>query len=48
MAGEKDEEISQIDFSNIIRKAYENGKNDQTMTLTKLLEELTFDLKRIV
>lgn len=48
MAGEKDEKQSQENFTEIIRKAYEKGKNDQNMTLTKLLEELKIDLKRIV
>lgn len=47
MAGGKDEEQPQSDFSSIIRKAYENGKNDHTMTLNKLLEELEVELKRI-
>lgn len=48
MAGENGEEISRIAFTEIIRRAYENGRNDHTMTLNKLLEELEVDLKRIV
>ena len=48
MAGEKDEKQSKESFTEIIQKAYENGKNDQNMTLNKLLEELKIDLKRIV
>ena len=48
MAGEKEEKQPQASFSEIIQKAYENGKSDQNMTLTKLLEELKIELKRIV
>jgi hypothetical protein len=35
------------DFSEIIRKAYEKGKNDQTITVEKLIEDIKLDLMKM-
>lgn len=37
----------QSDFSEIVRKAYEKGTSDGTITLEKLMEELKVDLQKL-
>jgi hypothetical protein len=37
-----------VDFTEIIKKAYEKGVNEKEMTVEKLLEDLKTDLKQIV
>jgi hypothetical protein len=35
-------------FSEIVRKAYETGKNENGITIEKLIEDLKADLKNLV
>ncbi|MCM3728953.1 hypothetical protein M3226_25255 [Neobacillus cucumis] len=37
-----------IDFSQIVKKAYEKGENETELTLEKLMEDLKADLKQLV
>jgi hypothetical protein len=37
----------QSDFSEIIRKAYEKGLSDGTITVEKMIEELKLDLMKM-
>ena len=37
-----------VDFSQIVKKAYEKGENETEITLEKLIEELKADLKQLV
>ncbi|MED3623914.1 hypothetical protein P4482_03985 [Neobacillus thermocopriae] len=37
-----------VDFTEIVKKAYEKGVNETEMTVEKLLEDLKTDLKQIV
>ncbi|ULT56681.1 hypothetical protein L1999_27220 [Neobacillus drentensis] len=37
-----------VDFSQIVKKAYEKGENETEITLDKLIEELKADLKQLV
>jgi hypothetical protein len=37
-----------VDFTKIVKKAYEKGVNETEMTVGKLLEDLKRDLKQIV
>jgi hypothetical protein len=39
---------SLVDFSQIVKNAYEKGENEIEMTLEKLIEELKADLKQLV
>ncbi|WP_180960304.1 hypothetical protein [Neobacillus cucumis] len=43
-----DAKQSLVDFSQIVKKAYENGENETEMTLEKLIEDLKADLKQLV
>lgn len=38
----------QVDFSAIVKKAYERGLTENEMTLEKILAELKSDLKSII
>jgi len=38
----------QVDFSKIVKKAYDKAINDKELTLLKLLEDLKTDLKHII
>ncbi|WHY00432.1 hypothetical protein [Neobacillus sp. DY30] len=38
----------QVDFSMIVKKAYERGLTENEMTLEKILAELKSDLKNII
>jgi hypothetical protein len=38
----------QVDFSTIVKKAYERGLNEREMTLEKIIEELKTDLKNMM
>lgn len=37
-----------VDFTAIVKKAYDKGVNENEITLEKLLEELKADLKQLV
>jgi hypothetical protein len=37
----------QIDFTEIIKKAYETGRSDETITIQKLMEDLKTDLMKL-
>ncbi|MGG3560544.1 hypothetical protein ABES03_02685 [Neobacillus rhizosphaerae] len=37
-----------VDFSEIVKKAYDKGVNENEITLEKLMEELKADLKQLV
>ncbi|MEO2075916.1 MAG: hypothetical protein ABGX20_11145 [Bacillus sp. (in: firmicutes)] len=37
-----------VDFTAIVKKAYDKGVNENEITLDKLLEELKADLKQLV
>lgn len=37
----------QSDFSEIIRRAYEKGTSDGTITVEKMIEELKYDLMKL-
>ena len=37
-----------VDFSQIVKKAYEKGESETEITLDKLIEELKADLKQLV
>ncbi|WP_157042261.1 hypothetical protein [Neobacillus jeddahensis] len=37
-----------VDFSEIVKKAYEKGVNETEITLEKLLEDLKEDLQQLV
>jgi hypothetical protein len=39
---------SNVDFSEIVKKAYDKGVNENEITLEKLMEELKVDLKNLV
>lgn len=41
------EEFSSNEFSDIVKKAYDRGKNDQGMTVQKLLADLKNDLRKL-
>lgn len=41
------EEFSSNEFSAIVKKAYDRGKNDQDMTVQKLLADLKNDLRKL-
>ncbi|MEH7094854.1 hypothetical protein [Neobacillus vireti] len=43
-----DAKQSLVDFSQIVKKAYEKGENETEITLEKLIEELETDLKQLV
>jgi hypothetical protein len=38
----------QVDFSTIVKKAYERGLNENEMTLEKIINELKADLKNMM
>jgi hypothetical protein len=38
----------QVDFSMIVKKAYERGLNENEMTLEKIIAELKTDLKNMM
>ena len=42
---EKTTEINQELFYNVIKKTYEKGKNNEEITIQKLMEDLIIDLK---
>ena len=37
-----------VDFSDVVKKAYDKGINDSEITLELLMEELKADLKQLV
>ncbi|MDR4949935.1 hypothetical protein [Neobacillus cucumis] len=37
-----------VDFSQIVKKAYEKGMNETELTLEKLIEDLKADLRNLV
>ncbi|WML58609.1 hypothetical protein [Neobacillus sp. PS2-9] len=37
-----------VDFSEIVKKAYDKGVNENEITLEKLMEELKADLRHLV
>jgi hypothetical protein len=37
----------QFDFSEILKKAYETGRSDETITIQKLMEDLKADLMKL-
>jgi hypothetical protein len=39
---------NQVDFSTIVKKAYERGLNENEMTLEKIINELKTDLKNMM
>ncbi|WP_180960438.1 hypothetical protein [Neobacillus cucumis] len=43
-------EINQkvVDFSEIVKKAYEKGVNENEITLEKLIEDIEADLRQLV
>lgn len=41
------EEFSSNEFSAIVKKAYDRGKNDHGMTVQKLLNDLKKDLRKL-
>ena len=41
------EESLTSDFSDIVKKAYERGRNDQGVTVMKLIEDLKLDLLKL-
>ena len=48
MAKAKDNSSNQVDFSMIVKKAYERGHNENEMTLEKIINELKTDLKNMM
>ncbi|CAH2716755.1 hypothetical protein BACCIP111895_03943 [Neobacillus rhizosphaerae] len=44
----KENSSNVIDFSEIVKKAYDKGMNENELTLEKLMEELKMDLKSLV
>lgn len=44
----KENSSNVIDFSEIVKKAYNKGLNEQELTLDKLMEDLKADLKSLV
>lgn len=38
----------QSDFSEIIKKAYEKGISDDTITIQKLIEDIKLDLQKVM
>jgi hypothetical protein len=44
----KKEHTSSTNFSEIVKKAYEKGRNEDDITLSKLIEELKLDLKNMM
>jgi hypothetical protein len=47
-AKSKGNNSKQADFSQIVKKAYEKGVNENEMTLEKIMEELKADLKNMM
>ncbi|MFF2447157.1 hypothetical protein ACFVSW_08630 [Neobacillus sp. NPDC058068] len=45
---EKESSSNVIEFSEIVKKAYDKGLNEQELTLEKLMEDLKEDLKSLV
>jgi hypothetical protein len=45
---EKESSSNVIDFSEIVKKAYDKGLNEQELTVEKLMEDLKADLKSLV
>jgi hypothetical protein len=37
-----------VDFSEIVKKAYDKGVNENEITLEKIMEELKADLRQLV
>jgi hypothetical protein len=37
-----------VEFSEIVKKAYEKGHNEDGITISKLIEELKMDLKNMM
>lgn len=48
MANAKGDSSKQVDFSVIVKKAYERGLTENEMTLEKIIAELKTDLKSII
>ncbi|WP_312470537.1 hypothetical protein [Neobacillus sp.] len=44
----KENSSNVIDFSEIVKKAYDKGLNENELTLEKLMEDLKADLKSLV
>ncbi|MBT2655284.1 hypothetical protein J7E81_08510 [Bacillus sp. ISL-18] len=43
-----DAKYNLVDFSQIVKNAYEKGENETEITLEKLIEELKAELKQLV
>lgn len=43
----KKEHSTSIDFSEIVKKAYEKGRTEEGITISKLVEELKMDLRKM-
>ena len=43
-----DNNQSIVDFSQIVKKAYEKGVNESEITLEKLIEDIKTDLRQLV
>ncbi|MEH7414353.1 hypothetical protein V7266_03550 [Neobacillus drentensis] len=46
--GNKDNNQNIVDFSQIVKKAYEKGVNESEITLEKLIEDIKTDLRQLV
>jgi hypothetical protein len=47
-AKSKGSNAKQVDFTRIVKKAYEKGINENEITLEKIMEELKADLKNMM
>ncbi|WP_180953611.1 hypothetical protein [Bacillus sp. T33-2] len=45
---EKTVEIDQKQFFDAIKKAYDKGMNEKEITVKKIVEDLTIDLKNVI
>ncbi|WP_160725755.1 hypothetical protein [Bacillus sp. USDA818B3_A] len=45
---DRDKSQNIVDFSQIVRKAYEKGVNESELTLEKLIEDIKTDLRQLV
>ena len=43
-----DNSLNIVDFSQIVKKAYEKGVNESEITLEKLIEDIKTDLRQLV
>nr|WP_263324261.1 hypothetical protein [Neobacillus sp. Marseille-Q6967] len=47
MEEKKDRNALQVDFSEVVKKAYEKGTNEREITVNNLIEEIKTDLKSL-